>query len=172
MMKDFVAPILVLSLICLVISGALAMMDSVTSPMIGAAAAERTELAMASIIPEATGFERLDNEGFPRVIKEVYRTENNVGYIFIVAVNGFSGDIRIICGVDPGGSIISTSTLQHTETKGIGTILDEPAFLGQFDGKDSRLEGVSTVTGATISTKAFIGAINEVFAAFETVREA
>ena len=171
MKNDFVAPILVLSLICLVISGALAMMDDVTAPIIADAAAERAEAAMYSIIPNATGFVSIESEGFPRMVREAFRTENGVGYIFIVSVNGFSGEIRVICGVDPDGRIISSKTLQHTETKGIGTVLEEPAFLNQFDGKDSRLDGVVTRTGATISTAAYIRAIMDAFAAFEAISE-
>jgi len=166
-----VAPIVALSLICLLISGALAAMDSVTSPIIGEAAAERAEAAMYSIIPHATGFVRIENEGFPRMVREAYKTENGVGYIFIVSTNGFSGDIRVICGVDPDGRIISSKTLQHTETKGIGTVLEELSFLTQFDGKDSQLEGVLTRTGATISTSAYIRAIMDAFAAFEALSE-
>jgi hypothetical protein len=83
-------------MICLVVSGALALMDSITHPVITAAAAERAQEAMIGKIPAATGFEPIgfdEFEGIPASIKEAYRTGNDVGYIFIAAVNGFSGDI-------------------------------------------------------------------------------
>jgi len=144
-------------------------MNGVTHPIIEAAAAERAVTAMNEIIPHATGFVPIDDEGLSRSIREVYGTENDVGFIFIVSVNGFSGEIRIICGIDPDGRIISSMVLQHTETQGIGTIIDEPSFTGQFDGKDGGLEGISAVTGATISTVAYMNAIREVFEAFEIV---
>ena len=167
---DFIAPILVLSLICLVISGALALMNGVTHPMIEAAAAERTQLAMREVIPHATGFELIHDDELARTIRQAYRTQNDVGYVFVVGVKGFSGEIRIIVGIDPNGKLITSSTLSHTETKGIGNILDELSWTGQFDGKDSSLAGISTVTGATISTSAYMNGIREAFAAFETVR--
>jgi len=171
-MSSFVMPILVLTVICLVVSSALAFMNNATKPVIAEAAASRTEVAMISKIPEATGFELIDTksyDGLPATIRAVYRTTNDVGYVIIAAANGFSGDITIMCAFEPGGDIISVSTLSHTETKGIGTIIEQPSFLDTFKGKDSGLEGVDTVTGATISTRAFIRAINDMLAAFEII---
>jgi len=165
-------PLLVLTVICLVVSGALAFMNSVTEPLITAAANERAQTVMTEKIPDATGFEPVDfthMEMIPASIKEIYRTANHVGFIFIAAVNGFSGDITVICAVDNSGVIISTSTLSHTETKGIGTILEQESFLGTFKGVDSNLDGVDTVTGATISTRAFIHAINDILTAYEVI---
>ena len=173
MKKTYVMPLLILTVICLVVSGALALMDSITSPLILAAATERAQEAMVEKIPAATGFESIDPDdvsgNMPASIKEIYRTTNGIGYIFIAAVNGFSGDITIICGVDPDGRIISCSTLSHTETKGIGTILEQESFLSPFKGLDSDLKGIDTVAGATISTRAFIHAIEDILLAFQLV---
>ena len=172
MKKTYVMQLLVLTLICLVVSGALAYMDSVTSPIIVTAAAERAQASMIEMIPDATGFEPIDLskfDGLPATVKEAYKTTNDIGYIFIAAVNGFSGDITVICGVDPEGMIIKASTLSHTETKGIGTILELEVFLDPFAGLDDRLEGIDTVTGATISTRAFIHAIEDILKAFKIV---
>jgi len=165
-------PILVLTVICLIISSALALMNNATEPVIAEAAALRTEEAMISNIPDATGFELIDidsYDGLPATIRAVYRTSNDVGYIFIAAAGGFSGDITIMCAIDPDGNIISVSTLSHTETKGIGTVIEQPSFLDTFKGKDSGLEGVDTVTGATISTRPFIRAVRDMLEAFEII---
>jgi len=173
MRRTYVMPLLVLTVICLVVSGALAFTDSITNPVITAAAAERAQEAMAKKIPDATGFELIDlshiSGDLPSSIKEIYRTTNGIGYIFIAAVNGFSGDITVICGIDPTGRIISCSTLSHTETRGIGTILEQESFLGPFSGLDNSLEGIDTVAGATISTRAYIHAIEDIFKAFHII---
>jgi len=171
--EAFIKPIIVLTIICLVVSGALAVMNDITHPVITAAAAERAYAAMHAKIPDATAFELIEiasYDGMPGTVREIYRTTNDVGYIFIAVVNGFSGNITIICGVDNDGRIIRTSTLSHTETKGIGTIIEQQSFLGAFEGKDSALEGVDTVTGATISTRAFIHAINDIHEAFAIIK--
>ena len=86
--------------------------------------------------------------------------------------NGYGGEIRIICGVDPDGVIIRVATLEQSETKGLGTVITEEWFTGQFNGADSGLEGVSTVSGATISTRAFVNAVRSALEAFEQIREA
>jgi len=165
-------PLLVLTLICLVVSGALALTHSVTHPIIVSATEERARVAMIEKIPDATGFEPIDPsdfDGLPVSIREIYSTTNDVGFIFIAAVNGFSGDITVICGVDPEGRIISSSTLSHTETKGIGTIVEQESFLHPFEGLDYNLEGIDTVTGATISTRAYIRAIEDILEAFRQI---
>ena len=170
MRKDFVAPILVLMMICLVASGALALVDNVTNPVIEAAAVERTNEAMRKQIPNADGFELIELQGLSGAVKAVYRTTNDVGYVFIVSSNGFGGEIRIICGIGPDGKLTGSEVLEHSETKGIGTVIEQSSFTDQFAGKDSRLEGVSTVTGATISTSAYVRAIKAALEAFETAK--
>jgi len=168
--RDFIQPIAILTIICLVAAGGLSMVNGVTAPIINAASSDRAQIAMAEIIPDATGFQEVDNDLFPRAVREAFKSDNDVGYIFIVAVNGFSGEIRVMAGIDNDGKIISSKTLAHTETVGIGTILDEDRWTSPFDGKDSRLEGISAITGATISTVAYMNAIREAFVAFEIVR--
>jgi len=172
MSKTYILPLLVLTGICLIVSGALALVDNVTNPLIVSAAAERAQASMIEKIPDATGFDPIEDSGFdgiPATVREIYKTSNDVGYIFIGVVNGFSGDITVMCAVDADGRIIGTSTLSHTETKGIGTILEQESFLDPFAGLDNRLEGIDTVTGATISTRAFIRAIDDILTAFDIV---
>jgi len=166
-------PLLVLTLICVVVSVALAIMHSITEPIITEAAHERAQIAMLETLPDATGFEQIsayDFDGIPVSIREMYRTSNNVGYIFIAAVRGFGGDITVIAGVDNDGRIISSSTLSHSETRGIGNFIEEEWFIGQFIGLRNNFEDVDTIAGATITRDAFIHAIEDVLIAFEIVR--
>lgn len=170
MKKDFVLPIVVLTLICLFISAALAVTNSFTSPVITQAAAQRAEAARSEVIPAADGFELLAIEGLPKTVTEVYSTKNNVGFVFMITASGYGGDIRLICGIGPDGNIIATKTLAHTETKGMGSKITEDGFAGQFPGEDSALSGVDIISGATISSKAYINAIKDAFTAFDLVK--
>ena len=170
MKDDFIMPILVLALICLVVSGALAATNVVTEPVITSAAEARAETARYEMLPESTGFERIEADGLPDTVREVYRSENGVGFVLIMVTKGYGGDIRIICGMDNDGRVTKSSTLAHNETKGLGSKITELPFESQFAGADSRLSGVSAITGATISTEAYISAIGDAFAAFEIVR--
>ena len=170
MKKDFVLPIVVLTLICLVISAALAVTNSFTEPVIAKAAAERAEQARSEVIPDATGFELLTVDGLPATVTEVYGTTNNVGYVFMLSTTGYGGEMRLICAIGPDGKLLATKTLAQSETKGMGSRITEDGFAGQFPGKDAALEGVDAISGATISSKAYIGAVKDAFAAYELVR--
>ena len=175
MKNDFVMPIVVLTLICLVVAGAIAATNSVTEPIILTAAEARAEAARYDMIPEATGFEEESGvQGLPDSVREIYRAKNNaeeIGFIFMLVVGGYGGDIPVICAIGPDGRLISAATLSHSETRGLGTKIDtDEQFAGQFANVDrGGLEGVSAITGATLSSNAFISAIEDAFAAFETV---
>ena len=165
MKKDFIMPVVVLALICLVMSGALAFVNNVTYPVITEAAAERAEQAMRQIIPQADGFLPLDKNGLPASIKEAYGTSNNTGFIFIVTTSGYGGEMTIICGIDLSGKIIKTLTLAHSETKGIS----DPVFNMQpeYTGKDASLSGIDAISGATITSNAYKNGILDAFSAYE-----
>jgi len=171
--NDFVMPVLVLTLICLIISGALAVTNTITEPVIANGAEQRESLAMKEIMPQGDGFEPLDTSGLPAAIGEAYRTTNNVGYVFVATVAGYGGDIELICGLNADGKIIHNKVLKQSETEGLGARIAENPFSDQFDGIDkSQLDSVDTITGATISSKAYINAIRDVFTAFDIIKEA
>ncbi|MCL2243794.1 MAG: FMN-binding protein [Treponema sp.] len=178
MKKDFILPILVLSLICLFVSGALAVVNNFTAPVIEASAAERAAAARKEIIPQADGFELLNIEDLPRTITDVYRATNNTGYIFMITVPGYGGNISMICGINNEGKVIKTAVLSHTETKGMTDPVFAPAdsnpanpnHQGRYTGKDKNLDGVIAVTGATISSNAYKSGVRDAFEAFELAR--
>lgn len=174
--NDFVMPIVVLSLICLFVSGALAVGNNITKPVIADAAAARAEAARRDIMPQADTFELLEIESYhasgkmPKTVTEVYRARNNSGYIFLVTTMGYGGEVKVICGIDPAGKVIKSAVLAQTETRGLGTpIFDEP-HAGQYWGRDKNgIEAVEAISGATISSNAYKTCIRDSFTAFEIV---
>jgi len=170
MNRDFIMPIVVLSLICLFVSGALALVNELTNPVIENAAAKRAAAARKEIIPEADGFELLHIEGLPRTITEIYRATNNLGYIFMMSVQGYGGRINMICGIDNNGRIIKTQVLSHTETKGMTDPVFSYPHESQYIGKDKNLLGINAVSGATISSNAYKKGVSDAFAAFQLIQ--
>jgi len=168
--KDFVQPVIVLSFICLVVSGALAVVNNFTQPIIQKAAADRAAEARMEIIPHADGFTLLSVEGAPRTITEIYKATNDTGYIFIIMSPGYGGDIKIICGIDNDGNVIKTGVLAHSETKGMTDLVFADLHHNQYTGKDKNLHGVIAVTGATVSSNAYKNGIRDAFTAFELAR--
>lgn len=170
--KDFVKPILVLTLICLVISAALAFTNHKTAPIIEEAERLKAEEARKEVLPEADAFTLMKLEELPAAVTEVYKADNGAGYVFMLSTKGYGGEMKLICGIDSDGNITDCNTLSQSETKGLGTKITLPGFTAQFQGKDSSLEGVETISGATISSKAYIGAIEGAFEAYEMAKEA
>jgi electron transport complex protein RnfG len=175
--KDFIMPIVVLLFICLFVSGALAIVNIITSPVIEAATRQRAAEEKKVIMPQADEFEILDiytfrsNNNFPRTITEIHRALNDTGYIFAISVIGYGSDeIKLLCGVDPDGKIIRATVLSHSETQGLGTPIFEQPHAGQYWGRDrSGIDGISAIAGATITSNAFKKAMTDALIAFEIV---
>jgi len=171
MKKDFVMPIVVLALICLFVTGALALGHNLTQPVITAATAERAAGAMREIVPHAESFQSLATAGLPREIDDAFRISGGEGYIFIVTSVGFGGDVRVICGIDADGRVIRTAVLSHSETMSFAAPVFAEAHASRHWGQDRiGAEGVSKVSGSTITSTAFRYALRHAFDAFEIVR--
>ncbi|MCL2601830.1 MAG: FMN-binding protein [Treponema sp.] len=172
MKNDFVMPILILSLICLIVTGALAIGHNYTQPIIAAASAGRTAVAMRVIVPHADSFEPLKTNGLPSEVNAVYRISNNEGYIFIVTSIGFGGDVVMMSGIDSEGRLIRSEVLSHSETPSFSAPVFSEAYASQHWGQDRiGAESIAAVSGSTFSSAAFKNALQYTFDAFEIVRE-
>jgi len=99
------------------------------------------------------------------------------GEIIGYAVNtytktGFAGNISLMAGFKPDGTIISISVLDQKETPGLGTKMTEPGFKDQFNNKNPsefrlkvKKDGgpVDAITSATISSRAFCDAVQRAY---------
>ena len=125
-----------------------------------------------------------DNKGRPlqRVFYRGRRQGQLVGVAFkVVAPDGYSGDIEIMAGVDPAGTVTGVEILSNAETPGLGARISEPAFKGQFAGKslesaDWRVKkdggSFDQITGATISPRAVVKALKGGLEFFRAHRDA
>jgi electron transport complex protein RnfG len=164
--KDFVLPILVLSLICLLMSGALAAANMITRPLIEQAAAGRAEAAMKEIIPQAEEFIPLDiEEGLPKTVREIYEAGGGKGFIIIVSAQGYGGEMLLMCGITPDGKIIKSTVLSHSETPGFG----DKVFAAANE-REARGEPFDAVAGATISSRAYRNGLRDAVEAFEAIK--
>ena len=174
---DVIKSIVVLAVICLVISGALAVVNSFTSPVIAAAAAERETQARQAVLPEAADFEPLEQSALPENVVSGYRGVDSAGktagYVFTVEGKGFDGTISVMCAIGTDGNIINCSTLDvSSETKTLGGQTANPEYTDQYIGQSSALDGVDSISGATITSTAYKGCVETAFAAYELVKEA
>ena len=97
------------------------------------------------------------------------------------AVDGFGGQFRVMVGFDAEGNILGYEILEHQESPGLGSHMthwfknaDKPGqnIIGRKAGsltvsKDGG--DVDAITAATISSRAFLKAINQAYAEFHGV---
>ena len=174
--KDIVKSIVVLFVICLVVSAALAVVNSFTAPVSAANATERENAARRAVIPDAADFKTVDlalPDGVVSAYEGVDAGGETLGYVFTVEGKGFGGTIQVLCVIGMDGRIRTCRTMDvSSETTTLGGQTANESYTGQYAGQDASLSGVSAISGATITSTAYRGCVETAFEAFELVKEA
>ncbi len=171
--NDALKCILVLGSICLLIAAAMAAINLVTAPKIAAAQEAAVQEALQAVLPEATDFEKLEGS-FGESVIALYRDGAGKGYVALLSAKGYdsSKPMQLAAGFDENGQVLRCHVISASgETAGIGTKVMGEGFLSGFVGKDASLDGVDSISGATISSSAFIEAVREGAQAVQTVKE-
>ena len=173
-MTDFGAPILVLVLICVIMSGLLALTNNATAPIIEEAERKANEEARLEVLPSADSFEQVEIAGVPDSITGVFQASNGAGFTFSITTQGYGGKntLKMAVGIDADGKITGVKVLSHKETAGLGSkITADEGFYGQFPGLDAAgAAAADTISGATFSSNYYKAAIADAFTAFEQVK--
>ena len=91
---------------------------------------------------------------------------------------GFGGDLKVLVGFDPEGKILGYTLLEHAETPGLGAKADkwfQKGAKGDIIGKSpiepltvSKDGGqVDAITASTITSRAFLKAVNNAYKAYQ-----
>ena len=167
-------PIVVLCVICVVITGALAATNSVTAPIIMEATLEAQRLARMELLPEAEDFTRVDSVEVENV-SDVYAASNGVGYVITSTAKGYGGKMTVMTSFDAEGSIKQLKVTEDAETQGIGSkVSDSDEYWATYAGLDGSAplvldQDVDRMTGATISSRALNSAVNSAIAAYNAI---
>lgn len=181
-------PNMLLSLtgICLIAGLALAGVNMYTMAPIAESKAAALKVAIKEVTPDFDNNPTDDKymaavtEGDSLVIYPAMKDGQLVGVAVESNTNkGFSGEIQVMVGFDTDGKLLNYSVLKHAETPGLGSKMQEwfrtdknnQSVLGR-----SLAEGglavvkdkgtVDAITAATISSRAFLDAINRAYTAF------
>lgn len=170
--------------VTLIASAALGLVNDATKDPIAKAEIEKQTNAIAAVLPS---FEKLEpvKKILPADGKdsiEIFTAINANGEIVGNAVksytnNGFSGYIEIMVGIDKENVIYGYQVLKHAETPGLGSKMNDwfndTGKPGQnIIGKSLSNEklsvskdggSVDAITAATISSRAFLDAINRAY---------
>ena len=168
-----------LTLIALVSSALLGFVYEFTKEPIALSNLNKKLNAIKQVVPEFTNnpndemFRLPTGEGDSLEIYPAKKDDVIVGYaVNTFTSKGFSGNISLMAGFKPDGTIINISVLEQKETPGLGTKMTEPGFKDQFNEKNPaefqlkvKKDGgpVDAITAATISSRAFCDAVQRAY---------
>ncbi len=171
--------VLALLIITAIAGGSLGMVYKVTKEPIAMAKLAKQKKAIEEVVP---GFDNNPTD-------EVYEITSKEGYILKVfpckkgeellgvaistkTEKGFSGEVKIMVGMKPDGTIINYSVLEHKETPGLGSKMQlwfrmdkgNQSILGKNPAETKMIVSkdggdIDAITAATISSRAFLDAI-------------
>ena len=123
---------------------------------------------LEEVMPGGRPFKRIDLSSFnlSENIENAYISDND-GYVIEVKFDGFNPGNTAIIGVSANGKVTGTKIILNLESSGFGLdILPELDANGHFNGATlDTIEGIDTIAGCTISTKAYRTAIKDALAA-------
>ena len=167
--------VLVLGLTCLLCSAVLAGAYALTKNPIDKAATEKTERAIAEVLPHFTAVE-YNADGHYYTARDGERV---IGYAVESTTVGFGGNLSLIVGVTADGVVYNTSVLSHAETPGLGAkCTTDPKFTGQWKGFDPSIKKLSVkkdggdvdaITASTITSRAYTQAVANAVRVFEQI---
>ena len=167
--------VLSLVIISMVAAGALAGVYTLTEATIAKQEAQKQQAAILAVLPEGcTIAEPEQAEGM--TIYKAYINNEWVATAVETSEVGFDGPQVIMVGLDAEGQVLDYVVLKQTETPGLGAHIDHwfkdavgnRSIIGKKAGaltvnKDGG--DVDAITAATISSRAFLKAINKAYAA-------
>ncbi len=119
------------------------------------------------------------------VYRALFNSEPVAALFVVTALDGFSGPIKLLIGIEAEGTATAVRVLKHHETPGLGDFIDSTKsdWIEQFEDRsladpDRLLWALSRdggefdqVTGASITSRAVLKAIKETLLYFEANRE-
>jgi len=172
--KKILIPSIVLTVICLVITAALAFTNDITKDKIKENDLNEQQLAMAEIFADAE-FQNAEVNGTEYSIAK--KDGEVVGYVFTTSKNGYGGEVKVMTGITAEGKVSSVEVIAcDNETPGLGqNVKGNAEFLGQFEGKEGSIsteknKEIDAITSATITTTAVIENVNEALDLYKNVK--
>lgn len=168
--KEYLVPTVTLFVICLISAFLLGLTNSVTDPIIEKLEAETEQKSRQTVFAAAESFgEPVILDDGTSIVSALNEKGDTIGYVVVNSEKGYGGDISVMTGVDIDGKVTGINILSHEETAGLGANATSESFRSRFEGlvagitvsKDKDGENsVDALTGATITSRAVVRAVN------------
>lgn len=162
--KEYGMPVVVLVAICFVTTLLLALTNAVSEPIIIRNAAITATANRKELLPEADDFTQVELDSYATstdgkaAVTEVYKANNDTGYVMTCTTKSFGGDLTMMVGIDATGAVTGVKVTDHADTPGVGTKDMQPEHLEQYVSKtaltseDVKKEAdFNFITGASVT---------------------
>ena len=123
---------------------------------------EDLKWTLTTLLPGSKDFTVEPYTGEDENISATYKAEN--GYVVETVTTGYAGDITLLVGVSNEGKVTGVVVRDQHETYGLGQkVSNDVPFLTQLLRDAETLtvgENVDGITGATVTSKAVVKAVN------------
>jgi len=154
-LKEILVPTISLFVICLVFTGALAVVNMVTEEPIAANMSAKADAARQEIFEDARF---IDNRDYFTAMEQ---NGALLGYCIETQAQGYGGLIEVTVGLDPEGRVLKVQVVNcDNETPGLGQKVKEESFLRQFVGGRDTVQADS-IASATYSSQGVVNAVNQ-----------
>ena len=176
--KDIAKPALILFIICLITTFALAGTNAITKDKIAEINRQTEENNRQVVLPGATEF--AESEDGTYVIGK--SGGEIAGYVFTTKTKSYGGDIKVMTGIDKDGKVTGVAIVSISDTPGLGLNAQREDFRNQYlqsapeDGftvikSGSAGDGqINAMTGATITSNAVTACVNEAVETYYKVK--
>ena len=180
--------VLVLTGVAVIMGGILAFVNHLTEGPINAqkekalADGIKTVMCVDELTVAKTDEVRQNDAKGKEMLFKIYQVKDAQGQDLGAAVEsttgGFGGDLKVLVGFDSEGNILGYTLLEHAETPGLGAKADkwfQKGEKGDIIGKNpaeplvvSKDGGqVDAITASTITSRAFLLAVNNAYKAYK-----
>ncbi|MCQ2397977.1 MAG: FMN-binding protein [Sphaerochaetaceae bacterium] len=180
-MKKYIKVVLVLTSICAVAAVLLALVNSVTAPIISL---HEEEAAMKALEEVSCGMEIGDRTDMTEseTVNHYYKLHIaggvTGGYILDLSGKGYGGALALVACYDPNGKLLAAKIVSENETPGVGKKATLSGYMDKFIGKGTQFpiptakrmltdEEAIAVSGATMT---FTGVSKALAAGSELVK--
>lgn len=132
----------------------------------GLASSESEPTCDLDVLPSATNCRKIGNSFFEGFRSEDDGTETVVGWANVGEAQGYSGNVKVMVGVDPAGEILGVKVLDQTETPGFYARIEKSDLTANFAGMQVTSpfklgDDVDGVTRATVTSHAITEAVRK-----------
>lgn len=150
-----------LAVVSAIAGGALAFANEMTAPVIAANNEKTEKAALLQMYPDASesDFEEVELKSESTTVQKVYKYKDL--FIFNMKVSGYKDGTTFLVSINGDDKIIDNFlAMSNGDTKGLGSKVLEDDFRNSLLQKSSE-EELDTISGATVSSRPVVDAINE-----------